>query len=330
MKNKICFFCAFLLNFPFFSQDIESSLYGIWEGKDRFVFFEENFQNQNNELVVVLKEYYGWYFDRAAENENYSKEFKRANNAATYHDVERINFSTKNISSKNIEAYEMEIVFSKFQKNKIPFCVIGDNIFLDFFIQDENNPNFYIGNVLTKGFTISEQKIDDEIECLYFINTQENKNSYVQIRYWITDMEFSLENVLFNLQNNEYFVKKHINSAGNIYSCVSGKSKKIRNVNKPIDFINEENKDFTFNNEKTILIKNKIPYLTKIADKKTFSDLVEIVNKQNSKRKPPAPPIFPPNDVNWYWDLIHLLEKDNQLIQQVRQRQRDFALQNSL
>ena len=57
-----CFFVASQL----FSESIPDSLLGIWEAKDRYVFFEQN-NEEDPELVVVLKTYYGWYLDRAAE-----------------------------------------------------------------------------------------------------------------------------------------------------------------------------------------------------------------------------------------------------------------------
>ena len=52
---------------------------------------------------------------------------------------------------------------------------------------------------------------------------------------------------------------------------------------------------------------------------------MQIVAEANSRRKDPPPPLFPPSDLNWHWELIALLEKDNTLVREVRLRQRVFA-----
>ena len=73
------------------------------------------------------------------------------------------------------------------------------------------------------------------------------------------------------------------------------------------------------------MILDKEPYLTKLADKSTFEDLMKIVKEGNSRRKPDPKPLFPPDDLNWHWDLIDYLESNNTLIQAVRARQRAFG-----
>ena len=76
------------------------------------------------------------------------------------------------------------------------------------------------------------------------------------------------------------------------------------------------------------LILDKEPYLVRLADKKTFDDLIKIVKEANSRRKPEPAALFllhyPPLD--WHWDLIDALEKNNPYIQALRQRQKDFGL----
>ena len=50
-----------------------------------------------------------------------------------------------------------------------------------------------------------------------------------------------------------------------------------------------------------------------------------MVKEANARRKPDADPLFPENNLDWHWDLIDLLEKDNTIIQQVRARQKEFG-----
>ena len=84
MKKGFSVFLALFFLFPVFSEVIPEPLLGIWEGKDRFVFFEQQPENENPKLVIILKEYYGWYFDRAAEPEAYNAKETRVRNAATH------------------------------------------------------------------------------------------------------------------------------------------------------------------------------------------------------------------------------------------------------
>lgn len=318
-------FCIHLIIFNIiflFSQNISipTEIEGIWEGKDRIVFFENN--ESHNNLVLLLKNFYGWYYDRVGEPNEYSNQFKRSKNNTTSRKGEIIEL---NVNSKT-SFYEVELTYSKLQKNYVPIVIINDCIFLDFYtkINDDFLPNdeniyngFWQGHCVSKGILLSEQSIPKEIVSYYIFN-----DKIYPIRYWITDMEYSSDYVELNSDDNKFFVPKHINTGGNTYTCVNGRSKKIRNVNKPITF-NPEN--YLFNEKNECFVIDKQPYLVKIADAKTFSDYMQIVNKANSRRKPKRKPLFPPNDLNWHWDLIDELEKNNKLIQEVRKRQLQFG-----
>ena len=52
-------------------------------------------------------------------------------------------------------------------------------------------------------------------------------------------------------------------------------------------------KGFVYNDSQTVLITEQTPYLTKVTDKNTLSDLFEIIKVANSRRKPDPEPIFP-------------------------------------
>ena len=135
-------------------------------------------------------------------------------------------------------------------------------------------------------------------------------------------MEYSSDKENLNFEGNTYFVDKHIFSCGNNYSCTSGRSKIIRNVVEPFDFKEE---DFVFNEDKTLMAVPSSLYLVKLADKKTFENLMEIVKTGNSRIRPPEPPLFEPKELDWHWDLIDELEKNNEIIQAVRERQKAFG-----
>ena len=75
----------------------------------------------------------------------------------------------------------------------------------------------------------------------------------------------------------------------------------------------------------SVFTKKSEPYLKRLADKNTFEALVAMVKEANARRKPNPPALFPPSNLDWHWDLIDLLEKDNQLIKEVRARQKAFG-----
>ena len=322
MKKILFCFLAIFSFFSLFSLEIPDSLYGIWEGKDRFVFFEKS-QSQNPQIVILLKEYYGWYYDRAAEPAEYNQKEPRIRNSATTRQAENIYFEIQPIqkADENLPAWELGLTYSKNQTAKVPITILNDNIFLDFYIQDNEDKNFYRGNAVSEGIKISQQKIPENLACFYIFD-DDNATKILNIRYWKSDMDYSDEKVALKYGEKEFYPDKHIFSGGNNYSAVSGRSKKIRNVVEPQKFTPE---NYIFNEDKSILILDKEPYLTKLADKSTFEDLMVLVKAGNSRRKPDPDPIFPPDDLNWHWDLIDLLEADNEIIQAVRSRQEAFG-----
>lgn len=318
MKKGLISFILFFISLSLFAINIPDQLYGIWEGKDRFVFFEET-EEQNPQIVIILKEFYGWYYDRAAEPKEYEQKESRKRNSATTRNAEQVYFTLNPISKAQkdrMDAFELQMDYSRFQTSIIPIALVQDNIFLNFYIQDQEDKNLYRGNAASLGIILSPQKVPQNISAFYI-----NQGKIFDIRYWFTDMDYMDDKVTLSFNDNEYLVDKHLYSCGNNYSSVSGRSKKIRNVLAPKDF-NEE--DFIFNEDKSIMILDKEPYLTKLADKSTFEDLMKIVKEGNSRRIPDPKPLFPPDDLNWHWDLIDYLESNNTLIQAVRARQRAF------
>ena len=344
--------CIFILILIFFlingySQNIPEEFYGIWESKDRYVFIEKNETEKANQIVIYLKTYYGWYVDRTVEPKEYDEIIKRTRNNSTPKNAEQVFFEILPINQNNdiiisddSLAFEINLIYSKNEIHKIPVTVINQKIYLDFYIQDTDDKSFYRGNAVSKGIKVSTWKIPENVSCLYF-----SDDTFFDIRYWLTDMDYEKSKVSLDFDNKTFFVDKHIFSSGYNYSCVSGRSKKIRNVQPPftiqenqnnestepyINYIIEENdkkleKKLLFNNDKSIIVLDEEPYLTKLADKNDFESLMQIVKSSNSRRKPPAKALFPENDLDWHWDLIDYIEKDDKMIQEVRQRQKEFG-----
>ena len=325
MKKTILLLCLLSLSLPLFAQSIPSKLLGIWESKDRYVFFEQNDEDQP-QLVVLLKTYYGWYLNRAAEPASYNDKEPRVRNTANARNAEHIYIQNINTKETGNSLYgSLDLSYSTWQKNTIPFFMLEDSIYLSYFEKDEveelENPDkkwtFYRGVAPSKGFMISPQSIPENITG-YIIDGEK----LYDVRYWKTDMDYSTDYITFSYKDDSYQIPKHLRSQETNYSCVSGRSKKVRNAVKPFEYKAE---NFLYNDEGSAFTKNEEPYLKQLAGRDTFEELIKIVKEANSKRKPDPPALFPPSDLDWHWDLIDMLEKDNKLIQEVRARQEAFG-----
>ncbi len=323
-----------LLITSLFAETLPTKLFGIWESKDRYVFFEQNDEDEP-QLVVVLKEYYGWYYDRATEPASYNEKESRTRNIPTPRNAEHIyiqNIDTKETENSLYGALDLK--YSNWQKNTIPFFMLEDSIYLKYFVLDERevseengslmtseNQNvsykFYRGIAPSKGFMISPQSLPKNITGLII-----DGEKLYDVRYWQTDMDYSTDYITFEYKNDSYTIPKHLRSCETNYSCVSGRSKKVRNAVKPFEYKSE---DYIFNDNQKVFTKNEEPYLKRLANNSTFEDLMKLVKDANSRRKPDPPALFPENDLDWHWDLIDMLEKDNTIIQQVRARQKAFG-----
>ena len=317
-----------------FAETLPTKLLGIWESKDLYVFFEQNDEDEP-QLVVVLKEYYGWYYDRAAEPASYNEKESRTRNIPTSRNAEHIyiqNIDTK--ESENSLYGALDLKYSNWQKNTIPFFMLEDSIYLKYFVLDERevseengslmtseNQNvsykFYRGIAPSKGFMISPQSLPKDITGLII-----DGEKLYDVRYWKTDMDYSTDYINFEYKDDSYTIPKHLRSCETNYSCVSGRSKKVRNAVKPFEYKSE---DYIFNDNQKVFTKKEEPYLKRLVDRSTFEDLMKLVKDANSRRKPDPPALFPENDLDWHWDLIDMLEKDNTIIQQVRARQKAFG-----
>lgn len=348
MKKGFFIGVCFLLNFCTFSFQLPEKLEGLWEGKDRYVFLEssDSEQNENDnpysadtcEIVIVLKEYYGWYYDRAAESQAHSLEEERIANAATHKEAEHIKIvkidSLINQPQDNTFelpedcAWELKFNFSKYQQNRIPLCVIDDNMYLKFYVKqaqwDEEGKIItsqngqWLGNADSRGITLDSQLQIQNIGLLLV-----DQALLFDIRYWFSDMDFYDGLVKLSYNDKEYMLPKVISSCGQNYTCVSSfRSKKIRNVVEPFSFDAEK---WVYNKDMTVMAVNEEPYLKKLADKNTFSDLMLLVKAANARRKPDPPPLFDDKELDWHWELIDYLEKDNNIIKEVRERQRKFG-----
>ena len=282
MKKGFLVVLLLALICPVFSQKIPEILQGIWEGKDRFVYFDNASDDENPELVIILKEYYGWYYDRAAEPVDYAEKEPRTRNAATHKDPEVIPFTINKIENIT-DAFQLSITYSKHYSNTISFAIIDDKIYINMYTKYDTN--LWRGWQHSDGFILNSQPADENISLLIMLD-----DKFYDVRYWLTDMDYETTTVTFKYKDDVFQVPKHLFAEGTNYSCVNGRSKKVRNTQPAFQL---ENQNILYNDDKTVLVLNGEPYLTKLTDKKTVEDLMQIIKEANARRKPDPEPIFP-------------------------------------
>ncbi len=327
MKLKSFFSFFILLILPkFIFSEIPEQLKGIWTGADRIIFFGEN-----NQISIILKEYYGWYYDRAVEPDDFSKISGRERNAATQKNGHDYKVSFNQIQD-TLNAWEMTISIDKKTSSVIPVALVDDKIYLDFLVksdfdvqndtenadvQSEKNSiiGYWQGLNSENSIRITQRNSKENIISWYF-----TENGAYQLRFWKTKMPYTNTKAVFSDNSTFYTIDKHIFSAGTNYTCVSGKGSNIRNVEKYENFPFE----YKMDESKKIIVLRK-PFLSKVESGNSAENLMEIVAQANSRRKNDPPPLFPEKELDWHWELINQLEKGNKIIEEVRERQKNFS-----
>lgn len=325
-----------------FSNEVPRILDGIWEGDDRILMFQEKQElekilskqiplEEKKYIWCYLKTFYGWYLDRAAEKNNrQNSEYQYDKNNTVFLDIQNIQIQFKKlIQEENCCAYELILSYPKSKtKSIIPIAIVDDKIYLDFAIKNKlpQNSTFensvYYGSwsrvAKVSGIKISEPIIDDELVSMFI-----TENSIYKIRYWKTDMEFSNDFATFSDGEKKYEVPKHIFSCGNVYTCTTGRSLVIRNIEKQ-NIDNEFLKNELIINEQQNVLAFGKPYLIQKSKDCSLINMMQIVKLNNLQKAPYPDPPFEPSDLDWHLDDINRLEINNQIIQAVRQRQREF------
>lgn len=311
-------------------EKVPELLRGIWQGSDRLVMF-----SGENEFALVLRVFYQWYSDRAAEPASFRELKSRDRNNSTKSPAEEISLKFITVfenSSKTAGVYEIFVKYPNEKENVlIPVCVIDGKIYLDFLIkdsaaktdfknlleiqnesknslEDENTKDgFYRAASSASGIAISSPVFKKEVVS-YFLSG----NDIYRIRYWLSEMEYSYAQASFTDENNggkTFFVDKFLRIGSNVYQCTTGRSTKIRNVEK----VPVPQKEIATDKNGEIVAFGK-PYLILVpdSDNENSAEMLLSSVEENNKRKKPAPkPLFPVSEIDFHWKEISELEKYN-------------------
>ncbi|MBQ8013816.1 MAG: hypothetical protein IJ257_05420 [Treponema sp.] len=301
------------------SERVPLLLQGIWQGSDRLVMF-----SNENEFALVLRVFYQWYNDRASEPASFSELKSRDRNNTTSGSAEDIQISYITIvenPSKTAGVYELSV---KYPHEKtpvlIPVCIIDGKIYLDFLIKDSaavtdlrlvsevsdkknTADGFYRAASSASGITIAKPVFEKEV-LSYFV-TGEGKEIY-RIRYWLSEMAYTYEKATFSDGDKVFSVDKYLRIGSHVYQCTTGRSSKIRNIQKSSKF----EKAALYDSDGGIIAFGE-PYLIKVPEGNDRSYLLASVEENNKRKKPAPKALFPPVFPKYRWKEITELELYN-------------------
>ncbi len=344
--------------------EIPELLKGIWQNDGRYIVFDSGENTAESAIpMIVLRTFYRWYDDRAAEGEVATNAFPRDKNNTTSQRPEKLSIQFEpltdqvfvqgkgeasiqddgdSITAENASsgAWDMIIHYDGKMGGKektchVPIAVIGDSLYLDFVVKQEDSDSVPMssllngkiiesGNILAgywrnyekaQGILIStqEQKGQSELLCYFVTDTK-----VYPLRYWETDMEFDAEATAhFDADGKIIEIPKHLKSGEKIFTCVKGRRTAVRNLTEADDFLQEkstntilvhkvrqndsgETIDYSVRTS-TICAFGK-PYLTRAND---LSSIQETIESDNSRKKPAPEPLFPPHGIlDFDWSII--------------------------
>lgn len=348
-KRKFLTFAFLIFSFKVFSQEeVPALLKGVWKNSSRYFVFDSGYVSDDGGAIpqAVLRSFYTWYDDRAAESSLYSEKNPRnVNNTTSKNPAQEISIKYVPLTDElflqsdgkgvlqddgsllyangiTSGAWNLEIKYpNRKEIYNVPVAVIGDKLFLKFVIRQSGEAGlsgFWKDSGNASGILISPPVSSKEL--LSYFSTD---SAVYQIRYWKTDMEYdSSAQAFFSDSGSEYSVPKHLVVAGQIFTCVTGRRTKIRSVKKISSFP----ADCTFNSVLKIKSSNDLngiqvpqesvysticafgePYLTLEKGK----SLEEILAENLKKTPPPPQPLFPPHGIlDFDWSIIEDPPKD--------------------
>ena len=321
-KKLAALLAASLFAYLSFCQELPSLLSGVWASPSLYCVFDTGYLSSDLGSIpqFVLRVFYGWYDDRTAESPSYTVDHPRDVNCATSRaEAQAIAvryFPLTSDLSENSGAWNLEIHYpNRKEVYNVPVALIGGNLYLDFLVKDsatsttesqaENTDEssldgFWQDALCASGIQVCPPVFKKELACLYI-----HGDRVYRVRYWKTDMEYDGQmKAELTDEGDTYLIPKHLNVAGDTYTCVKGRRRQVRNVERlsslPPYTANGTSDDEGNFTGSTILSFAK-PYLARLEGK-----TIEDVLSEDALKRPPNPkPLFPPSGVlDFDWSIV--------------------------
>lgn len=270
-KKLVRLACIVLFSLGCFPQDVPELLKGVWKNSGRYVSFDTGFGTEHSAVPqIVLRAFYGWYGDRAAESASYSEKNPRdRNNTTAQSPAQEISIRYVPLTAELFPegsgtgaeladgtvlyaqeipsgAWNLEITFPGHREPyTVPVAVIGGSLYLSFALRQADS-GFVLfspdvpqaGQPELGGFwqdpgSSSGILISPPVQNEELLSYYVTDSAVYKIRYWQTDMDFDRERkAVFSDGSETHSVPAHLKVAGKTFTCVTGRRSRIRNIQK--------------------------------------------------------------------------------------------------
>lgn len=321
---------------PGLSSSLPPLLAGLWENSHRIVSFESLGAAQ-----MVLKLFYGWYYDRAAEpgpaavvgaslgttqiDSDYSAAAPQELEAGGGAAVSEEELQPEDLPPRprnDATSPQAQRLLVEFQP-LIPETETSGawNVWITYpgvrrreaipvaVFDGKLYVDFFLAKDLAPARFYQAASNTNDITIAQPL-LDEEVSSYLatgsrmyRIRYWQTDMEYDgATQAVLTGEDGSHEVPRHLLIGGTVYTCVAGRRVDIRNVEE----IPHDLSGFTFSGDNRIAVREDA-YLSRMdAD---AAQLYQLVAEANSRKAPPPPPPIPLGDLDFHYDEINDLRK---------------------
>ncbi len=317
------------------STSLPPLLAGLWENSHRIVSFESLESAQ-----VVLKLFYGWYYDRAAEPGPAVAETSLSTTQVDYDysDTSQEEFAARNsvtITEQSLQPEDLpprprnDATSAQAQQLLVEFQPLipetetsgAWNIWITYpgtrvreaipvaVFDGKLYVDFFLARDLSPAQFYQAASNTQGITIAQPLLDGEVASYLVtgsrmyRIRYWQTDMDYDgATQAVLTGEDGSHELPKHLLIGGTVYTCVAGRRVDIRNVEE----IPHDVSGFAFSGDNRIVVREDA-YLSRMdAD---AAQLYQLVAEANSRKAPPPPPPIPLGDLDFQYDEINDLRK---------------------
>ena len=339
MKHiKLKHFCISLFLFLILSLPCPAqSLTGIWENSERFIEFTGKDGNTvADTLRIVLKTYYRFVYDDMGTYPIIAEQDKGGNIYSLQ--IRYPGFKIPITTSVWVHAGGL---FTSFYK-KIPFTFPAERqqnnpqSGIDASLQPTGLDGFWVEQGFRDGILIYQQEAPPFFDAFFFNGTQ-----YIRFRYWTGDFEYKDKRAEFTFNDGApVAVPKFIRQYDTVYSCITDNGSKLKNYEKGTLSIESDNGGMrrltltpqgggpgahatgdVYPHQRYPKIQ-ALPLYYNISDgafafgepfltRSSISDLQEEITRHNSLKRPPPEPLLKADELDFYWDRIKEIRKQD-------------------
>ena len=339
---SIILFFFLILSLPCPAQ----SLTGVWENGERFIEYTGKADGAAEDtLRIVLKTYYRFVYEDMGA---YPVSVKQNDTENTYSLNIRYQGTRASVTT-SVWVYNNGLFTSFYKKfphllmtgteqnnsTAEPIAAVMSSQ-SDLTVQTAALNGFWVEQGFRDGILIYQQTAPAFFDAFFFNGTQ-----YIKFRYWTGDFEYKEKYARFVLDNGlQVSVPKFIRQYDTIYSCITDNGSKLKNYEKGTVTISDSGNGMqqitltpqgggpgthaigdVYPNQKYPKVQGLPfhysemdsafsfgePFLTR----SSILDLQQEISRHNSLKRPPPEPLLKADELDFYWDRIKEIRKQD-------------------